>query len=63
MDDAWARDDAAFERRMEYAEDLAEERRQRNAHRCQCVGLDMPGRCPGPANCPLAEHADDEEDA
>jgi hypothetical protein len=28
--------------------------------RCEC-GDDMPGRCPGPANCPMCQ-ADDEED-
>ena len=29
--------------------------------RCQCGG-DMPGRCPGPANCPMCESTDDGED-
>ncbi len=65
-EDRWtARDEAAWERqeeqRHEYAEDAYEERRARNAHRCQCAGMDMPGRCPGPASCPLANH-DAEED-
>jgi len=44
------------ELRHEYAEDEYEARRARNAHRCQCVGMDMPGSCPGPRNCPLADH-------
>ena len=30
------------------------------AQRCRCGG-DMPGRCPGPAFCPMCE-PDDEED-
>lgn len=28
--------------------------------RCQCSG-DMPGRCPGPRNCPMCEPDDEEE--
>jgi hypothetical protein len=64
-DDWTARDEAAWERneelRHEYAEELYEERRDRNAHRCQCSGMDMPGSCPGPANCPLADHDEPDE--
>jgi len=64
--DNWsARDEAEWERqdelRHEYAEDEYEARRARNAHRCQCSGEDWPGSCPGPANCPLADHDDDED--
>lgn len=55
MDDAAAL--ARWEARQEYAEDLHEERRARNAHRCQCSG-DMPGHCPGPASCPMTQHDD-----
>ena len=51
-------DEARWEARQEYAEDLYAERRARNSHRCQCPG-DMPGRCPGPASCPLCEHDDE----
>jgi hypothetical protein len=29
--------------------------------KCQCGG-DMPGRCPGPANCPMCEPSQDETD-
>jgi hypothetical protein len=55
--------DAAWEQRQEYAQDMYEERQQRRAHRCQCAGMEMPGSCPGPANCPMADHdePDDEE--
>jgi hypothetical protein len=40
----------------------AREGRQQHLRRyaCQCGG-DMPGRCPGPANCPMCQ--EDEEDA
>lgn len=34
--------------------DAIDARRERNSHRCQCRHIDMPGTCPGPANCPLA---------
>ncbi len=69
QDDWKARDEAEWERqdelRHEYAAEEYEARRAnsasfgrcaRNAHRCQCSGEDWPGSCPGPANCPLAEH-------
>lgn len=42
-----------------------DERRARSwATHCQC-GDDMPGSCPGPANCPMCERDDepDEEQA
>jgi hypothetical protein len=64
--DRWtAADEAAWERREEqrheYAEDLAEERRARLAHRCQCPGAsEWPGSCPGPANCPCCDRGDEE---
>jgi hypothetical protein len=45
---------------IELAE-FEDERRARNADRCQCGG-DMPGRCPGPANCPMCQ-TDEETDA
>jgi hypothetical protein len=32
---------------------------RRRSHACQC-GDDLPGRCPGPANCPYADNGDDE---
>jgi hypothetical protein len=51
-------DERYWEQRQEYAEDLYEERRARNAHRCQCTGMDMPGHCPGPAHCPMVGHDD-----
>ncbi len=59
---AEARDEARWERRQEYLEDLYEERMSRGAHRCQCSGMDMPGRCPGPDACPLVEHEHEDED-
>jgi hypothetical protein len=62
-DDPWtARDEARREARQEYAEDLYEERRQRNAHRCQCTHMDMPGSCPGPANCPMVDHGEPDDE-
>lgn len=36
------------------AENLEWERREARANRCQCFG-DMPGRCHGPANCPMCQ--------
>jgi hypothetical protein len=42
------------------AEAAAERRRRILLTRCQC-GTDLPGTCPGPANCPMA-CGDDEED-
>lgn len=39
-------------------DDLADEYAERQANRtgCRCAG-DMPGRCPGPASCPMCESA------
>lgn len=37
----------------------ARRERRRNSQSCRC-GNDMPGYCPGPANCPMCE--EDEED-
>lgn len=42
-------------------EEFEEERRARRADRCRCGG-DMPGRCPGPAYCPMCREKDDEDD-
>lgn len=42
------------------AEDRANRRALNRATRCQC-GNDMPGRCPGPSNCPYNQP--DEEEA
>ena len=50
---AYTDDDLAMER--EYA------RRERNANKCQCRHMDMPGRCPGPAFCPMAQAGSDDE--
>jgi hypothetical protein len=55
-------DEAAYERRMEqrmeYADELAEQRKSRRG--CAC-GLDgYPGHCPGAENCPYADCEDDE---
>jgi hypothetical protein len=55
-----ARADALWEQRQEYAEDLADERAQRQAQRCQCHDEGWPGSCPGPANCPCCNHDDEE---
>ena len=44
---------------LEAREARANARDERRAQRCRC-GDDMPGHCPGPANCPMC--ADDEED-
>jgi hypothetical protein len=42
--------------------EAAWERRQRNRRfACQCGG-DMPGTCPGPANCPMCDDETDEDD-
>ena len=48
------------DREYEAREARADAREDRAASRCQC-GDDMPGHCPGPANCPMC--ADDEGDA
>lgn len=41
--------------------DLRDWEEPRRATRCRCGG-DMPGRCPGPANCPLCEEVEEEDD-
>lgn len=41
-------------------EEFAAERRGRHGTRCQCGG-DMPGHCPGPANCPMCQPRDEDE--
>lgn len=39
-----------------------EARRTRRNRSCQCSGgEEMPGRCPGPANCPMVDHSEDDE--
>jgi len=47
----------------DFYEERAEARRERRAFyratHCQCGG-DMPGRCPGPAFCPMCAPQDDE---
>lgn len=40
--------------RAEMAELRAEDREAQRAQACRCGG-DMPGRCPGPAHCPMCE--------
>ena len=52
----------ADERDYDLVREAYYERRARNAQRCQCSGMDMPGTCPGPASCPMCDH-DDEGDA
>lgn len=49
-------EDDDYDERME----AEAHRRSRRAHGCRC-GSDMPGRCPGPDNCPLCEEPGDEE--
>lgn len=41
--------------------DAWDDRRAKRAQACQCGG-DMPGRCPGPANCPMCQNEDETED-
>lgn len=53
--DYWA-EDRDDERREARAEALA----FRRSASCQCSG-DMPGTCPGPANCPMCEPPDCDE--
>lgn len=31
------------------------EEKRRDPYRCRCGYPDMPGQCPGPANCPLQQ--------
>lgn len=40
--------------------DLQDWHEPKRPTRCQCGNPDMPGRCPGPSNCPMCQ-ADDEE--
>lgn len=47
-----------------YLDDMreaAEERAAKRRHACQCAG-DMPGKCPGPENCPMAFGCDLEDE-
>ena len=37
-----------------------DEPRRRRSRGCRCGG-DMPGRCPGPENCPMCQDDDDDE--
>lgn len=41
-------------------EDAPPRPRRRSEH-CQC-GDDLPGRCPGPDNCPFSDRNDDDND-
>lgn len=41
--------------------DLMDWHDPRPSGRCQCGG-DMPGRCPGPANCPMCQPEEEEEE-
>lgn len=53
----------ADERDPDLVREAWEERRARNAHRCQCQYYgDMPGRCPGPANCPMCDQDEPEDE-
>jgi hypothetical protein len=38
----------------DWAEEAAAERKAKRRDDCQCGG-DMPGRCPGPAFCPMCQ--------
>ena len=41
--------------------DAYEARHARNAWRCRCPDMrDVPGHCPGPDQCPLQEHDEEE---
>lgn len=44
----------------DYRRDAFDERVARNAQRCRCSG-EMPGRCPGPAYCPMCANGAEEE--
>lgn len=46
------------ERNEDYRRDAIDARRRT---RCEC-GDDLPGRCPGPENCPYASHEDEEDE-
>ena len=54
-------EDARWEARQEYAEELAMERRRKRLTGCLCGYPDWPGQCPGPASCPV--HGEDLSDA
>jgi hypothetical protein len=54
-------EDREDESRMEYAEEIAEERAARRGRRCQC-GDDLPGHCPGPRNCPYSDFNQDDDE-
>lgn len=44
---------------MDEREEAHEQRHRRRSmmSRCQCAGgEEMPGRCPGPENCPMVDH-------
>lgn len=41
--------------------DAYEERRERTRNRCLCGYPDWPGRCPGPAYCPIQQCEGDDE--
>jgi hypothetical protein len=38
----------------DWAEEACEARRRRD-ERCRCGNPDLPGRCPGPAFCPMCQ--------
>lgn len=46
--------DAAIAADHARADDLCEAHAERARQRCQCGG-DMPGTCPGPANCSMCD--------
>ena len=53
-------EEARWEARQEYAEELAEQRRARKLNSCWC-GLDgFPGHCPGPQHCPYSGFHDED---
>lgn len=45
----------------DYRREAAEEREAKRRHTCQCGG-DMPGKCPGLENCPMAYGLELEEE-
>lgn len=57
-------DDAYWDARQEYAEELYEHRRRTRWHGCLCGYPDWPGQCPGAANCPVhgQNEPEDEDD-
>jgi hypothetical protein len=56
-DDCWT--DRDWERHDAMIQDRHD--RARNSTACRC-GSDMPGTCPGPANCPMCETDDEFND-